>query len=120
MAEPADEFIARKSTELLARPVYARDIGGRGRLIWEREAVTLRQQSNYLEKVFMVERMKLVKVEGEQLREGGAKVGDREYRFGYYTVSRTDKWWWGQFSIFIPADDLEALLAQARREGTIL
>lgn len=120
MAESAEDFIAHKKPELLKRRVYAKDIGRKGRLIWEREAVTMRAQSNYPEKVFMVERMRLVKVEGRQLRTGGAKVGDREYRFGYYTVSRTDKWWWGQFSIFIPAPDLDALLELARREETIL
>jgi hypothetical protein len=94
MAESAEDFIAHKKPELLKRRVYAKDIGRKGRLIWEREAVTMRPQSNYPEKVFMVERMRLMKVEGRQLRTGGAKVGDREYRFGYYTVSRTDKWWW--------------------------
>jgi hypothetical protein len=67
----------------------------------------------------MVERLRLERVQGAQLRDGGARIGDAEYRFGYYTVSRKDKWWWGQFAPFIPEQDLGPLLEQARAAGTI-
>src|SRR4051794_37313069 len=99
MAEPAEAFIARKKAELLARPVVAKDIGREGSLTWRRLAVTLRVQHNYPEKVFLVERLRLERVDGQTLREGGAREGDIEYRFGYYTVSRSDKWWWGQYAL---------------------
>jgi hypothetical protein len=120
VVESADSFIARKKAELLAKPVYSKDIGQSGRLIWRRQAVTLRVQSNYPEKVFMIDQLRLERIEGAQLRSGGARIGDVEYRFGCYTVSRTDKWWWGQFAPFIPQADLGPLLEQARAEGTIL
>jgi hypothetical protein len=55
---------------------------------------------------------------------GGAKVGDLEYRFGYYLVGRIGKangrWVWGQFSPMIPQEDLAQLLHKARAEGTLL
>src|SRR5688500_11122695 len=102
MHEPAADFIARKREELLRRPVRAKDIGRLGRYIWIREALTLREQSNYPEKVFMVERLRLQRIEGKRLRAGGAVAGDREYRFGYYIVSSTGKWWWGQYAPLIP------------------
>jgi hypothetical protein len=120
MAETAQSFIARKKTALLTRSVYAKDIGRAGRLIWEREAVTLREQSNHPEKVLMIERLRLARVEGKIRRGSGAQRGSREYRFGYYIVSRTGKWWWGQYAPFIPEPDLQPLLAQARAEGTLL
>ena len=120
MAEPADEFIARKKAELLARPVKAKDIGRKGRLIWRRESVTLRAQANYPQKVFMIERLRLVDVEGARLRASGAKKGDVEYRVGYYVVSRTDRWWWGQYAPVIPTGDFWALVEQAQEEETLL
>ena len=119
MAEPAESFIERQKDDLLRKSVVAKDIGRQGRLIWRREAVTLRVQSNLPEKVLMIERLRLEQVEGSVLRDGGARIGDVEYRFGYYTVSRTDKWWWGQYSPLIPEADLGPLLDQARQEGTI-
>ena len=61
----------------------------------------------------MIERLRLE-------RKVDAREGAVEYRFGYYTVSRTDKWWWGQYAPFIPAEDLVPLLKQARDERTLL
>src|SRR3954471_8020219 len=118
MAESAESFIARQKHKLLTKTVIAKDIGRRGRRIWRREAVTLRVQSNLPEKVLMVERLRLERVEGSVLRDGGARGGDTEYRFGDYTVSRTDKWWWGQYPAFIPQTDFGPLLEQARKEDT--
>ena len=120
MAESAESFIERKKAELPNRLVYAMDIGREARLTWRREAVTLRVQSNHPQKVFMIERLRLEGMTGVPLRSVGARIGDVEYRFGYYTVSRTDKWWWGQYAPFIPADDLVLLLKQARDEATIV
>jgi hypothetical protein len=50
------------------------------------------QQSNYPKKVFILIRQRLEKVSGERLYDGGAQVGDIEYRLGYYTVARNGKW----------------------------
>jgi hypothetical protein len=101
-AEPAARFIARKKAELPSKPIYAKDIGREARLKWRREAVTLRVQSNHPQKVFMIERLRLEGIVGTPLRQAGARVGDVEYRFGYYTVSRSDKWWWGQYALLSP------------------
>ncbi len=49
----------------------------------------------------------------------GPKRG-KSHRIGYYIVSSTGKWWWGQFAPFIPEADLGPLMEQARREGTLL
>lgn len=82
--------------------------------------MTLRQQSNYPQKVDVVMRIRLERVEGRRFYGGGAQVGDVEYRLGYYTIARNGKWWWGQFSLMIPKEDLVPLLQQARSEGTLL
>lgn len=118
-AEPAAAFIARKRPELLDRLVYAKDIGHQGRVVWKREGVTMREQHNDPLKVYLVERLRLVRFEGEQFRPVQIKVGDAQIRFGYYTVSRTNKWWWGQYAPFIPEADLQPLLKQAVAEKTI-
>jgi hypothetical protein len=118
--ETAEEFITRCKRDLPNRKVYAKDIGRGGRFVWRREAVTLRQQTNYPSKVFMVERLRLERVEGERLRPEGAQLGDCEYRVGYYVIARSGKWWWGQYAALIPEDDFGPLLKQARDEGTLL
>jgi len=66
-----------------------------------------------------VERLRLARIEGERLRAEGATEGEVQFRFGYYTVARTGKWWWGQYAPFIPASDLGPLLELARRETTL-
>jgi hypothetical protein len=115
----ADEFISRQKARLPGRVFKAKDIGRRGVLHWRCEAVTLRPQRNQPHKVFVVMRQRLEKVEGERFRSGGAAKGDIEYRFGYYTVARNGKWWWGQYALMIPEQDFAPLLRQARDEGTL-
>jgi len=120
----ADEFIDKKNRQWTAeREMRTKDIGRRGSHAWEREAWTFMVQSNLPEKVFVVERIRLLNVQGERAYEGGAQPGDREYRFGYYTVGRIGRragqWTWGQFSRMIPEADLVPLLDKARAEGTI-
>jgi hypothetical protein len=118
--ETASGFIARQKARG-PREVKTKDIGRKGSLIWTIEAETYRGQTNYPLKVFVVQRLRLTEVRGDRLRaEIGADLGDIEYRIGYYIVSGTDKWWWGQYCPFIPKDDFEPLLEQARVEGTIL
>jgi hypothetical protein len=117
----ADEFIADRKAVLVGRRSKMKDIGQRGWFVWECEAVTLMQQTNHPMKIFVVMRMRLVEAVGERFHgEAGAHVGAVEYRFGYYIVARNGKWWWGQYALIIPREDLLPLLAKARREGTLL
>jgi hypothetical protein len=118
--ETADAFIARVKQTRSGRIRKAKDIGRKGTLFWQSEAVTLRPQTNYSSTVFMIERLKLIRVEGERFRSDGPEIGDVTYRIAYYTRARNDKWHWGQYSPIIPAEDLEPLLTLARAEGTVL
>jgi hypothetical protein len=68
VAEAVEAFIAKKKRELLDKPVIAKDIGRAGRLFWIREAVTMRPQSNQPTKAFMIERLRLDRIEGARLR----------------------------------------------------
>lgn len=116
----ASEFIARQKARS-PRQVKAKDIGRKGSLVWEIEAESYREQTNYPLKVFVVQRLRLGEIQGDRLRaKMGARVGDIEYRIGYYIVSGAGKWWWGQYCPFIPKEDFEPLLGQARADGTIL
>jgi hypothetical protein len=38
----------------------------------------------------------------------------------FYTIARNGKWWFGQYALFVPSDDLAPLLQQARDEETLL
>lgn len=42
-----------------------------------------------------------------------------ELRMAYYTTSKTGHWWWGQFALMIPKEDLEELLRFARKNGVL-
>jgi hypothetical protein len=117
--ETADEFIARKRATVV-REFSAKDIGRRGKHLWAIEAGTYRQQSNLPEKVFSLERVRMVRRADNATYPGGAQEGDVEYRFGYYMLAPgRQRWWWGQYSPIIPAADLGPLLEQARVEGTL-
>ncbi len=61
---------------------------------------------------------------GVSAHEGGAIVGDAEYRFGHLVVgtgfgSAAGRWWWGQFSPMIPHADLCRLFGEAPAEGAL-
>jgi len=80
-------------------------------------------QSNYPEKVFVVERIKFIKTEGEIVSKH--RENDYyEYRIGYFIVGKIGKrdghWTWGQYCPFIPIQDFHELLRKAEEEGTIL
>ena len=125
--ESAKEFIDRKDREWAEhrkRPIRMKDIGRAGFHYWNREAWTFMVQSNQPQKVFVVERVRHTRHEGERAMPGGAQVGDIEYRFGYFLIGRigraNGRWIWGQFSPMIPQSDLARLLDKARSEGTLL
>jgi hypothetical protein len=101
-----------------------KDIGRQGKRLWAREAWTWLVQSNYPEKVFVIERLRYLELVGISGYDGDSvAVGDLEYRFGYYIVGKNGRvagrWTWGQFSPMIPRADLAVLLAKARTEGTL-
>jgi hypothetical protein len=127
MAVSADEFIARQNakwTKERSRPIRTKDIGRQGFNTWIREAWTLQVQHNHAEKVLVIERLRRAQVIGVRAFLGGAQEGDIEYRFGYYIVGRigraAGRWTWGQYSPFIPHEDLDVLLGKARSDGTLL
>jgi hypothetical protein len=102
--------------------VTAKDIGRRGKSIWRIEAETYLEQSSYQLKVLVLQRLRLVELQGRQLRRATmqSRLGAVEYRIGYYIVSATGKWWWGQFAPFVPHADFYELIDLARQEGTLL
>lgn len=125
--ESAEQFIDRKSRQWESERDRVRrwkDIGRGGTHNWLREAWTFHVQQNLPEKVIVVERLRSVGRTGTQAYAGGAREGEVEYRFGYWTVGRigraADRWVWGQFSPMIPEKDLEIVLAKARSEGTLI
>jgi len=78
---------------------------------------------NLKDKVFIIERLKRIKIEGKPANPRTAKIGDIEYRFGYYIIGKKgrakDKWVWGQYCPFIPRRDFKKLINKAQKEGTI-
>lgn len=107
-----------------AKFVVTKDIGRQARHYWKREAWTFMPQHNLKEKVFVIERLRRVKVEGTSAHPRTAKTGDIEYRVGYYIIGKNGsakgKWTWGQFCPLIPGPDFPKLITKAKKEGTIL
>lgn len=122
--ETAEEFIQRKEKQFKEEKnklVKMKDIGRKGKHLWIRENWVFLPQSNYAEKVFVVERFKRVEPEGDIVQKGN--IGDIEYRIGYYIVgrigNRNRKWTWGQYCPIIPKEDLKKLMELAKEKGVI-
>ncbi len=100
-----------------------KDVGRKGRHHFIREAWTLMPQHNLDKKVFVMERLRIIKTDGKAAYHKTVK-DDIEYRLGYYIVgqigNRKNKWTWGQFCPMIPQNDFDKLLKQAKKEGVIL
>lgn len=116
--EKFSDFIARKNKQFqedLEREklIKMKDIGREGFYCFLREAWDFKEQHNLHKKVFCIERLRLVKIEGK-VSHKNIKIGDVEYRFGYYIVGSNGrakgKWVWGQFCPIIPKEDLGILL----------
>jgi hypothetical protein len=122
--ETAEAFMDRVRRTWTNRAFRTKDVGRQGWHHWMTEAVTVMQQSNHPHKVLIIQRVTLTRLEGTRAYAVGAEVGSREYRIGYFMrgqIGRAkNRWTWGQYAAFIPAEDFEMLLMLARREGTIL
>jgi hypothetical protein len=122
MVESAEEFITNKKRDRTGNEFKVKDIGRQGSTFWKIVAITMMVQSDNPEKVYVIERLRMVRHEGEI--ESTLEIGKEEYRFAYYIVgkigNKAGKWTWGQFNPHINVSDLGALLSKAKREGTIL
>jgi hypothetical protein len=122
--ESYQQFIKRKDQQFRkGKLISTKDIGRQARHYWEREAWTFMPQYNLKEKVFVIERLRRVRVEGTSAHPKTAKTGNIEYRIGYYIIGKNGrakgKWTWGQFCPFIPGPDFPKLITKAKKEGTI-
>lgn len=122
--ETYQEFIDKKNEEfkkIAIRPF--KDISRKGKQGFKREAWTFMVQHNLKDKVFVIERLRREEFIGENTHPD-LKIGDIEYRLGYYIVGqigkKKNKWVWGQFCPLIPSEDFNRLLEKARTEGTLL
>ena len=122
----AEEFIEKKKKQFeknKTRNFKVKDISRKGYHVWRKESITLMPQSNYPEKVFVIERIKFVKTDGE-ITSNHRENDYYEYRIGYFIVGKIGKrnghWTWGQYCPFIPLNDFHKLIKLAEKEGTIL
>jgi len=126
--ESAEQFIERKKLEFEKQKkqghlIPMKDIGRKGSWFFSREAFTFMKQHNYNNKVFIIERLRKVKTEGETAIRINWKKGDIEYRIGYYVVGKNgrvkNKWTWGQYCPLIPQEDFKKLIKKAVREKVL-
>lgn len=129
MPESCEQFIKRKNQQFLKElksglTIGMKDIGRKGKHFFLREAWTFMPQYNLEEKVFLIERLRKMKVNGVAVHVKAAQTGEIEYRIGYYMLGKNghvkDKWTWGQFCPIIPHKDFEKLFEKGRKEGVIL
>ena len=125
--ESAEQFIKRKKTEFERQKekdylISMKDIGRKGRWLFHREAFTFMKQHNNDNKVFIIERLRKVRIEGETVHINWKK-GDIEYRIGYYIIGRNgrvkNKWTWGQYCPLIPQEDFRTLFKKAIQEKVL-
>lgn len=122
--ETSSQFIARKNLEFKKKkPIKMKDISRKGFHSFEREAWTFMSQHNLKEKVFVIERLRRLEIEGKTVHEL-LKTGDIEYRLGYYMIGKNGnvkgRWTWGQYCPMIPQKDFKKLMDQAVKEGVVI
>lgn len=125
MKESVNTFIKRKNIEFKNKKLIAmKDIGRKGKFYFKREAWTFMPQYNLEEKVFIIERLRKVKIEGKITHANTFKNGEIEYRIGYYIIGKIGqadgRWIWGQFCPLIPKKDFAKFFKKAIKEKTIL
>ncbi len=99
--ETSDQFIARKDAQFKKTALKPlKDVTRKGTHEFKREAWTFMVQYNIKTKVFSIERLRRVAINGETMHRE-LKIGDIEYRIGYWIVGQIgrakDRWTWGQF-----------------------
>ncbi|MFA4890886.1 MAG: hypothetical protein WC604_00830 [Candidatus Gracilibacteria bacterium] len=122
--ETSSQFIARKNLEFKKKKqIKMKDISRKGFHYFEREAWTFMPQYNLEEKVFVIERLRRLKIDGGTVHKL-LKTGDIEYRIGYYIIGKNGrvkgKWTWGQFCPMIPQKDFKKLIDQAIKDKVII
>ena len=123
MKESAQDFIKRKNKEFREEKslISMKDIGGKGRKFYFREAWTFLPQSNLPNKVLILERLRKEKFTGKLAYP--FKIGAIDYRIAYFIVSKAGrtkgKWVWGQFCPMIPRQDFLQLIKKAKKEKTV-
>jgi hypothetical protein len=99
------------------------DINRKGKYGFIREAWTFMRQFNSKEKIYIIERLKRIIII-KPVTHKNLKVGDIEYRFGYYMLgkngNKVNKWTWGESCTIIPQEDLNKLFTKAKKEKTII
>ncbi|MBI2134790.1 hypothetical protein HYU09_02275 [Candidatus Woesearchaeota archaeon] len=123
--ESAEDFIKRKEEEYkIQKEIPLKDIGRKGKHFFIREAWFFMRQHNLPEKVFVFERLRRTRVEGDIVHIKSRELGDVEYRFGYYIIGKTGnrngKWTWGQYCPLIPIKDFDKLIDLAKKKGVLL
>ena len=122
-----NEFIKLKNAKWQeqkreSKLIKMKDIGRKGHHYFLREAWTFMVQHNLKEKVFVIERLKLIKTE-HKITHSHIHIGHIEYRIGYYIIGKNgtkkNKWTWGQYCPLIPQQDFSKLFSKAKNEGTI-
>ncbi|MDO8664254.1 MAG: hypothetical protein Q7K44_01740 [Candidatus Liptonbacteria bacterium] len=98
------------------------DINRRGGYRVLRTRWTLMKQYNVDGKILIIERFVLKNIK-KPVTHPKLKIGDVEYRFGYYMLgkngNRKNRWTWGESCPIIPKKDFTKLITKAKREGTI-
>jgi len=90
--ESYKKFIKRKDEEFRkGKLIKVKDIGKQANHLWQREAWTFMPQHNLNEKIFIIERLRRVEIEGKATRPKTAKIGDIEYRLGYYIIGKNGR-----------------------------
>ena len=123
--ESAEDFIQKKQEQIQKGNAFvkAKDIGRRGKFGFKIVQATFMKQHNLAQKVFVLERLERNLMQGK-LAYNNMKMGDIEYRLGYYIVgkngSKKGVWTWGQFCPLIPTEDFNKLIEKAKKEGTLL
>ena len=125
MTESVEEFIKRKNEQFIReryKEISFKHITRKGKFYFKRKDWVFMPQSNLPKKVFVFERLEKIRVDIGDNR--GTKIGEEEYRIGYFIVgeigNRKDKWTWGQFCPLIPIKDFNKLLYLAKNKGVIL
>lgn len=128
MTPTAEEFIREKrqrfEKERGKKELKFKDISRKGYRVWKREAWTFMPQSDYPEKVFVIERLRYSHDEDKGGLKPWASDYDRcQYRIGYFIVGKIGrqrgKWTWAQFCPLIPSRDIRELIKRAEDEETI-